>query len=397
MKMKEVCERTGLTDRAVRYYIEEGLLAPECSENYLGRKSFRFSGQDVSALKEILVLRNTGFSVAEIAAMQQDPDEIGTRIAALSERTAADHKKSGAVLDALSRLDVSRIRSVSDLADALTAKEPLGQPAPAEDRKTRMQLALAVVKTVVIALLTWLPFVIAAFGVIMACRTLLYPVFESRAVLFLLLLLLPSTLVLFLPKLFRSEKGKRCVRTALLILCALCIPLLQFWSLFAVDTSETHNLYAYRRFDANCQANYDGAFQAFFPMETMFLNGKQYSYRYEETVFGASTDVFAERRLEEAEFAAETERVGALFAADERWDGAALYTYRQGSYTCLLRYRGEPPVPDAQETDCVSDDVYYLFACDAATNTVRYFYFNSEIGGVASSRYNTMQWETEHG
>lgn len=34
MKIKAVCEATGLTDRTVRYYIEEGLIAPFYTENY---------------------------------------------------------------------------------------------------------------------------------------------------------------------------------------------------------------------------------------------------------------------------------------------------------------------------------------------------------------------------
>lgn len=32
MKIKEVCERTGLTRRAVRFYEEKGLISPEIRE-----------------------------------------------------------------------------------------------------------------------------------------------------------------------------------------------------------------------------------------------------------------------------------------------------------------------------------------------------------------------------
>lgn len=42
MKIKAVCEETGLTDRAVRYYIDEGLIRPEFTENYIGRRSYDF-------------------------------------------------------------------------------------------------------------------------------------------------------------------------------------------------------------------------------------------------------------------------------------------------------------------------------------------------------------------
>ena len=36
MKIKEVCEKTGLTDRAVRFYIENELIHPDYTENYTG-------------------------------------------------------------------------------------------------------------------------------------------------------------------------------------------------------------------------------------------------------------------------------------------------------------------------------------------------------------------------
>lgn len=38
MKIKEVCEKTGLTDRAIRYYIENGLVFPDKNENYAGHR-----------------------------------------------------------------------------------------------------------------------------------------------------------------------------------------------------------------------------------------------------------------------------------------------------------------------------------------------------------------------
>ena len=50
MKIKAVCEQTGLTDRTIRYYIEEGLISPFYTENYLGRKNFDFSEADVAML-----------------------------------------------------------------------------------------------------------------------------------------------------------------------------------------------------------------------------------------------------------------------------------------------------------------------------------------------------------
>lgn len=57
MKIKAVCEHTGLSDRAVRLYIDSGLLSPDKTENYAGRRSFDFSQEDLSQLNRIAALR----------------------------------------------------------------------------------------------------------------------------------------------------------------------------------------------------------------------------------------------------------------------------------------------------------------------------------------------------
>ena len=61
MKIKTVCEATGLSDRAIRYYIDEELIYPAYTENYLGRRSYDFSDADVRMLRCICMLRNVDF------------------------------------------------------------------------------------------------------------------------------------------------------------------------------------------------------------------------------------------------------------------------------------------------------------------------------------------------
>lgn len=73
MRMKDVLARTGLTDRAVRLYIENGLLSPRQESNYAGRKSIEFSEEDVETLEVIATLRKSGFSLSDIHRMQEDP------------------------------------------------------------------------------------------------------------------------------------------------------------------------------------------------------------------------------------------------------------------------------------------------------------------------------------
>ena len=50
MKMKEVCTACGLTERAVRFYVQEGLAAPDAQRRG-GRTWLDFSPADVERLK----------------------------------------------------------------------------------------------------------------------------------------------------------------------------------------------------------------------------------------------------------------------------------------------------------------------------------------------------------
>lgn len=51
MNLKTACRETGLSARAVRYYINEELISPSCTENYYGKKIYKFSQNDVEELK----------------------------------------------------------------------------------------------------------------------------------------------------------------------------------------------------------------------------------------------------------------------------------------------------------------------------------------------------------
>lgn len=90
MKIREVCDKTGLTERAVRLYLEKGLLCPQ-SEWRQGRTYTEYRESDVKRLREIAALRSVGFSLEEIGAMRQN----GADISAFLEKRI-DREKSAA-------------------------------------------------------------------------------------------------------------------------------------------------------------------------------------------------------------------------------------------------------------------------------------------------------------
>ena len=81
MKIKEVCERTGLTERTVRFYMQKGLIAPK-GEWRNGREYSEFSEPDVEMLQAVATLRELSFSIDEILTMQRTPGAISSIVEA---------------------------------------------------------------------------------------------------------------------------------------------------------------------------------------------------------------------------------------------------------------------------------------------------------------------------
>lgn len=121
MKIKSVCEQTGLTDRAIRFYIDEGLLAPACTENYLGRKTYDFQPQDVDTLHNIAVLRKFGFSVAQIKAISENPDACRFLIQEIWQQKQDIVNQEQQLLSALEQVQLGHSSTLPELADALHA------------------------------------------------------------------------------------------------------------------------------------------------------------------------------------------------------------------------------------------------------------------------------------
>ena len=119
MKIGAVCELTKLSDRTVRYYIEEGLLQPQYTKNYIGRKNFDFSDGDVALLQNIAVLRKYGFSIIDIKTMLDDPTQSREITRQLIEKKKQTIQNEQTLLDTLLQLDNHRIYTVPALAKAL--------------------------------------------------------------------------------------------------------------------------------------------------------------------------------------------------------------------------------------------------------------------------------------
>lgn len=95
MKMKDVCAKTGLTERAVRFYAEKELIHPKKTK-VNGRENWEFDEKDVEELLFIAKLREAEFTIQDIKDMQENgsniSDIITNHCVMLRERRESDTK-----------------------------------------------------------------------------------------------------------------------------------------------------------------------------------------------------------------------------------------------------------------------------------------------------------------
>ncbi|BBH20065.1 hypothetical protein Back11_14100 [Paenibacillus baekrokdamisoli] len=127
MKMKEVCKRTGLTERTVRFYVEENLLSPK-SSLINGREYRDYSEQDVAELITIADLRKMFFSIDEIKEMKEAPTRIAEVVSMYKIKLAADAQAKASIVQTLDNIDIALLSDVNALAvrlKSMSANLPL--------------------------------------------------------------------------------------------------------------------------------------------------------------------------------------------------------------------------------------------------------------------------------
>jgi len=132
MRMKEVCDRTGLTDRAVRLYIDSGLLSPEKEINYTGRRAIYFKEADVMRLEAIATLRKAGFAISDIKNMIDTPSDIPDIISSHRITVENEIAEKKSILELLSVTDNMKLGNIMEVAEILR-NETKPKTLPKED------------------------------------------------------------------------------------------------------------------------------------------------------------------------------------------------------------------------------------------------------------------------
>lgn len=398
MKIKTICDLTGLTDRTVRYYIEEELISPAYTENYLGRKSFDFSQEDLDSLKNITVLRRFDFTIAEIRQIILDENESRRIISNVRQRTEATVSAGKEKLQVLTLLKEEQTYTLDQLAQELS-KPPIPIPAHQEIIKLDpVKTIVSFVKSLMVFGIVWAPIVLSLFVIIVDINYHHYPVFNYTLLGWTIASLWPSIAILIYSK--TQWKWISARKRCLLIFCILGIPINVALSFGIVARSETADIRNYRDLDADCNANRQSFYQDLFPTwphyfvnekqpdgswETVYLDARYYYCRRPAVDY--TYDIYAQWPLEQAEFDQEVARVKKVFDLHATEFSRNYVVLQKGNYTCLIAYEGNPPFE--QVTDSYT---YYIFAYSETNLTVRYILCDSLENGADQPYYLSLEW-----
>ena len=412
MKIKAVCEETGLTDRAVRYYIDEGLIKPEFTENYVGRRSYDFSFEDISLLSDISTLRKFGFTVAEVKDIILDPRSSVSVIQKVRERKYYDIQNNAAAITALENMDFTKPYTVPQLAAELENFTRFA-PLPAEDdrlsNRTVVRLIVYIIAGIFGSLLL-IPFLILFFWSIDVLNIHEYPSFnKSLFCLALLLITSPLTAVILFKLIVRKRSVIGGLRNAVYVLTYFCViaGILVFVVLSVGSVSETNDMKNYLEFGKDEWAEYDYVKYTYVlelfpdvPFEKENASDPKYHYLYVEGFKGGGTfEMFAEWTLDEETFDAEVERIRSGFAQRE---GVCILD--KGGYTVISEtkdlFRFEILNFEIDENgfpeDYDNNSPCNFFAYNEKTGSVRYYYVGRDLCDIGTyfdkPYYAGLEW-----
>ncbi len=426
MKMKDVIQQTDLTDRAIRLYMENGLVSPACSESYAGRKNIEFSAEDVEALKNVATLRKAGFSINDIKLLKQGSVPCRKTVEEFIEKTSARIESDKAVVEKLETIVTAEDLSVEKICESLNSAT---QEKKIPESDIKLSLAEKIEKRFFTVLgITGLVYMFAniLYTVLICILNFdyLYPSVKAVnwyffAKLFIVIFVMTSSIYLLLyyrRKIFTPSK-KRIIRHILISVVSILLSIPFFfnsvYSIFSPNAcSKTTSPKDYLILDEFAE---DNRITDFFPKEIhsyasyshripnllldlpdTYPNSTKYYYKYYQDFFGGNEflEIHAEWKL--------------IDKYKEYSDFPEYYNKYKDKY---LNMKFDKPVTIVTKGDwqCVYYDdstennwdkryLYRIFAYNDKTETVRFIYTTRNIKDPVDSAdsiipdYINMHW-----
>ncbi len=411
MKIKDVIEQTGLTDKAIRLYINNSLVVPSIEENYSGRKSIDFSDADIVRLKNIALLRKAGFSIADIKVIVSDENSVNGIVNRFIEEKEKDIQRDTEIVNILKNVSDEKLtfERLSDVLSETTAESNVPE---ADMQVSKKEIIFRNVFRVfgIFNLVVSVGCILVNLILIKVEHRYLY--LEDKWWLAYLLayggFVIVSALSVWLVRLCSNKRmpTHRIVKIFIsgvlsLFMLILTVP----WSLICTLTivagttvSKTENIDNYLLLDRYVEEKTDGLFPEDIPVEAENL---KYHYEYYSGFLEYKFDIFAEWQLPNRKF---KEQVETNLYYYEKVPTCIDKTDEKLTYELQLKKReiiekGDWKLIYYEDSDIgrkwTSDESVYhisIFAYNEKNKIVRYILSASDYGGY-EPYYVTLEWQ----
>ncbi len=410
MKIKEVISKTGLTDRAIRLYIENGLVTPNNEKSYTGRNNYNFTQSDVEVFEQIALLRKADFSLEQIKILKLGGESAKEVLIAYLNDKKESVVTGQKIVDALKDIPQQEIVTIDYVCEKI--KDSFEQtPLPDADIKPPKaeKIEKWIMRSIAIILLAF--WGLLGFGVFITYREdFVFPKYYTNPVnyigtAYILIPILVSIVILFLYRKYALLPKKRKKRRwiagiALSVALLVCVQPIGMASLMLIppvysETDDPENYlsmgtYAkmygddiYKLFPANIPRSAIAEGSKWYPPDK-FLDTTKYYYYYQDAV-DPSFNVYAEWVLPKDEFTEELNRIQNYYPEgarqQEQW----------GEWICLSFTDDTLDFSEAKE----KIDYYYLiFAYNENTGGIRYIAsYSMDCGREEDPYFLSLQWE----
>jgi len=410
LKIKEVIAATGLTDRAIRLYIDNGLVLPENQKSYTGRNSYNFTQADIDCLNQIATLRKADFSLEQIKRLKLGGESAQKALLEYLNAKRESVVTGQKIVDALK--DFPAREAVTMESVCVKIKESIeNTPLPEADKKETKgeKVEKWLMRSAAIIILTvW---GLLGYGVLLTYREdFLFPQFYANPVNYIgtAYVLIPIFLSVAVLLLYRKcvlipKKRKKRKRIGGIVLGLALLIIVQPIGMVSLTMmppvySETDNPENYLMLGTYAKM-YGGDIHKLFPPNIprsalaedsrwyppdKFLDTTEYYY-YFQNVVDPSFRIYAGWALPENEFAEELNRIHNYYPDGAKQQG------KWGDWVCLSF------TDDSLVFDEAKDLIYYyylIFAYNEKTCEVRYIAsYSMDCGREEDPYFLALQWE----
>lgn len=416
MKIKEVIERTQLTDKAIRLYIDNGLVAPSIDESYSGRKSIDFSNEDVERLKNIALLRKAGFSISDIKAIIKDDESAKTTVIRFIDETRNNIHHETEIILKLKNIDINGKVNIETICDSLSATVVKNE-VPEDDMKLtfkeRAKKNFAIVFSSAVMIIS----VLKVVGLIIYFKTeyvhikpekdtlsLWFFTYGGIAIIFLLSLIMLIINYNYIPvgkksKVIERTSGAICISVMLIGVVSFFTSFLGTFFVSSFFVSQTTDPNDYMILDRFVEVEMGNEIKEIFPgeipdsasvieeriYEESYPFTTKYYYKYSNSI-DTRFDIVAEWKLSDNEFN----------NAIKKLQGKEKYSMQKGDWNCLIFIDEIYESDDEKDiwSDKWNNDIYniIIFAYNSDLKTVRYIASHAIDSYEYGPYYLSLDW-----